>query len=285
VFPVASKKVSLKMSPKVRLSSVFVAVFMPLLSCKRRIPGASAAKANSALFASDDHLFNDNSGVFIASDATLASLAETWSAVEDEEANVSVSNALVLPAVCKDDEEGRAVGCSVYCKCGWGKQCYPKWVLPAAAQGGSADSSSKLGGLSGISKSGERVNVGICDTSISMLAVLSFVLFILSLIMFVALRTCVQWRAMAQAYTEEAHLKFQVGFLGSQAPFMQASDPLAQSRAKLGVETEESPDDLRLSSVPEADDVDEGWDRTTDGVQDPKGDADTTDVSDNTKEA
>lgn len=76
--------------------------------------------------------------------------------------------------LCKEDSLGMAMGCRSHCNCGWGQQCYPKWMPLKEA-------------LFGEDK-------GICETAVPVLALASFIIFSLVLVTFVALRTCLQWR-------------------------------------------------------------------------------------------
>lgn len=77
---------------------------------------------------------------------------------------------------CEEDEDGIAMGCNINCKCGWGQQCYPKSTFDQA--------------------SSQRSNIGVCETAMPVLALLSFLLFTSVLATFVALRTFLQWQSM-----------------------------------------------------------------------------------------
>jgi len=83
--------------------------------------------------------------------------------------------------LCNKDATGAAIGCRSSCKCGWGQQCYPKWWHPEDQH---------------ISQHPE--DRGVCETSMTVLSLSSFVIFTLVLISVVSLRTYLQWRALAE---------------------------------------------------------------------------------------
>lgn len=83
----------------------------------------------------------------------------------------------------EDDETGDAVGCRQgACQCHWGQQCYPKWV---SSQRQDSSNSSRMMDFT--------EDVGVCETAMPVLALMSFMLFSLVLTAFVALRTFLQW--------------------------------------------------------------------------------------------
>lgn len=92
-------------------------------------------------------------------------------------ARVDLRGKLKDMPVCPEDPSGAITHCrSDTCKCGWGTQCYPKF------QEGEASTS--------------RVDVGVCDTSMTVLAVLSVLLFATVMATFVSIRSFLQSRAM-----------------------------------------------------------------------------------------
>lgn len=72
------------------------------------------------------------------------------------------------------------VGCLANCQCGWGRQCYPKFVDV---------SESILQRLKMNVSTRIRVDVGVCQTSMAMLCVLSVMCFLFLLMCIVSVRT------------------------------------------------------------------------------------------------
>lgn len=79
---------------------------------------------------------------------------------------------------CLQEGPDQNLGC-LKCSCSWSQQCYPKFLLPDA------------------------INVGICSTSVPVLCIASFGIWVILLITFIACRTLLQWWAFDQQDKEE----------------------------------------------------------------------------------
>jgi len=102
-------------------------------------------------------------------------------------------------AVCDEDQLGVALRCRLDCQCGWGQQCYPKFT--------------------------KEGNVGICETAMPVLALLSFLLFASVLASFVALRTFLQWQSLEDVRSDPSYMNYK-------APMPGSTDPLAAPRSQ-----------------------------------------------------
>lgn len=92
------------------------------------------------------------------------------------------------------EKDHRMLGCKSRCLCAWGQQCYPKFMSVReagliAAQFNGHERNLNIGNHS----LSDVVNVGVCETSMVVLFVSAFMLFVFVLFSFIGIRTFAQW--------------------------------------------------------------------------------------------
>lgn len=164
--------------------------------------------------------------------------------------NASATSADPEP-ICKKDDTGLAVGCHLNCHCGWGQQCYPKWLPPEDPHHHPSKQA----------PSG-RENRGVCQTAMPVLALASFIIFSVVLTTFVGVRTFLQWRALEDDHDAQFFIKTlstnaskscaHVGKVNSLSGVLQKSAPQPGASAETDPEDSDGGDDAPARAKLEA---------------------------------
>jgi len=89
-------------------------------------------------------------------------------------------------ARCRDIDLSGNVGCAALCHCAWSQQCYIKYFVLTEV-GGTAVAGAATEDV-------RRFNVGVCETSLVVLAAISILVFVAALTIVIGLRMYLQWR-------------------------------------------------------------------------------------------